>query len=197
MIAVDIDDVLASSAAAWVIYSNAQWGTNLTIEDYDEDWAKMWGVDHEEAARRALQINTSGLVGTYEDFREAKAVLERLAARYRLVITSSRVEYQRADTLEWLEKRFGGVFEAIHFGGFYDNWQPDSVKHTKAGLLQSIGADYLIDDQPKHCLAAAAVGVEALLFGEYAWSRRVDNLPTGVTRCKDWVAVGKYFDGRD
>jgi hypothetical protein len=50
-----------------------------------------------------------------------------------------------------------------------------------------------IDDQPKHCVAAADIGIKALLFGEYSWNR-TDTLPVGVARVKDWVAVLQYFD---
>ena len=46
VIAVDIDDVLAESARNLVEYSNKSWGTNITVDDYDEDWAKLWQVDY-------------------------------------------------------------------------------------------------------------------------------------------------------
>ncbi|HET6924217.1 MAG TPA: hypothetical protein VFH39_00100 [Candidatus Saccharimonadales bacterium] len=193
-IAVDVDDVLATSVQSWVAYSNQQWGTNLTVDDYDEDWAKMWGVDQKEARQRALHLYESGVVGTFGHFEEAKAVLQRLAERYKLVITSSRVEHVRQHTLEWLDDRFGGIFEEIHLAGIFDDGHPDAIKMTKSKLLQSIGANYLIDDHPKHCFAAAAVGIPSLLFGEYVWNRNVTDLPSGVTRCLNWQEVGAYFD---
>ena len=40
-IAVDVDDVLAENAAGVVAFSNQRWGRNLTVDDYDEHWAKM------------------------------------------------------------------------------------------------------------------------------------------------------------
>ena len=47
-IAVDIDDVLARQVEGLVTFSNQRWGTVLTVDDYDEDWGVMWGVDLEE-----------------------------------------------------------------------------------------------------------------------------------------------------
>ena len=41
-------------------------------------------------------------------------------------------------------------------------------KLTKGMLAKEIKADYLIDDQLKHCSAAAELGIPALLFGVYA-----------------------------
>ncbi|HJQ08525.1 MAG TPA: hypothetical protein VJ836_03545 [Candidatus Saccharimonadales bacterium] len=38
IIAVDIDDVLSASAEGFVVFSNKQWGTRLTLDDYTEDW---------------------------------------------------------------------------------------------------------------------------------------------------------------
>ncbi|HEX7368352.1 MAG TPA: hypothetical protein VF261_01695 [Candidatus Saccharimonadales bacterium] len=196
VIAVDIDDVLAVSVEAWVAYSNQKWGTHLSADDYDEDWVKMWKVDQTELERRAQHFYTSGLVKTYNPREKAKEVLGELAQRYRLVVTSARASDVRQDTLDWIDRHFGGVFEEIYLAGFYDNRErKDTHMLTKADLLTSVGANYLIDDQPKHCFAAASIGIPALLFGSYAWNRNIGALPSGVTRAADWLAVREYFKG--
>lgn len=196
-IAVDIDDVLSASAQGWVDYSNRRWGTNLRVDDYDEDWSKMWGVDYAEDRRRAHEFYRSGTVGTYEPFNEAKPVLEELARRYKLVITTSRVRYVQEDTLKWLDTHYKGIFEEVHLAGIFDTNHPNPLSLTKAGLCVSIGVDYLIDDHPKHCFAVAKAGIWTILFGEYAWSRNLGQLPERVTRVTDWQGVKAYFDGRD
>ena len=58
-IAVDIDDVLAENAAGFVKYSNEKWGTNLTVDDYDERWGAIWKVDSLEVERRAQEYHNS------------------------------------------------------------------------------------------------------------------------------------------
>jgi hypothetical protein len=60
-------------------------------------------------------------------------------------------------------------------------------------VLKDVGAAYLIDDQLKHCLAAHDMGVQALLFGNYAWNQASD-LPDGIVRCAGWADVADYFD---
>jgi len=195
VIAVDIDDVLAASVKTWVRYSNERWGTKLSVEDYEEDWAKTWGVDYEEAERRAAELHKSGLLATYGHFAEAHEVLSGLSRRFKLIVTSARIEDVRAETLAWLDDNYGGIFEEVHLAGFYDKGpHKDAVRMTKAGLLKSLGAGYLIDDQPKHCLAAAEADIEAVLFGNYSWNRDIGRLPAGVTRCADWAAVKEFFD---
>ncbi|HLA48993.1 MAG TPA: hypothetical protein VJY84_00415, partial [Candidatus Saccharimonadales bacterium] len=65
----------------------------------------------------------------------------------------------------------------------------------KAEVCREIGADYLVDDQPKHCLAAADAGITALLFGDYKWTR-VNNLPKNVIKVRNWPAVLEYFNAK-
>ena len=60
-------------------------------------------------------------------------------------------------------------------------------------MIEKIGADVLIDDQLKHCLAVVETGRRALLFGDYNWNRQTV-LPAGVERVVDWVEVEKAIE---
>ncbi len=193
VIAVDIDDVLSANAEGWVAYSNKRWGTKLKPEDYTEHWSLMWGTDHEETERRAVEFHKAKVVGKYRHFDEAKPVLEALARKYSLVVTTSRRRDLMDETTEWISMYFEGIFDEIHYAGMWDKVTDASAQATKAELCKLIGADYLIDDQLKHCLAADIVGIKAILFGNYSWNQ-ADSLPAGVTRCVDWQAVAGYFD---
>lgn len=197
VIAVDIDDVLAASAEGWVRYSNERWGTNLTVADYTEDWAEMWGVDRAEEEKRARELHGSGLFGSFAPDQRAMAVLRKLSRRYELVIATSRVMKVHQDTLNWLQQHYQGIFSGVHMSGIFDKVITDEThRRTKAELCRDIGADFLIDDQLKHCVAVAEVGMEAIIFGDYPWNQSSKPLPERVTRCADWTAVGEYFDAR-
>lgn len=196
VIAIDIDDVLAASAQGWVDFSNQKWGTHLTVEDYNEDWSKMWGVDRAEEKRRAQEVNGARISMDFRHDEAALPTLLELAKRYELVIATSRIQSMHTETLEWLDRHYKGIFSDIHLSGLFDVLTPDSHKGTKAELVRSIGADFLVDDQPKHCLAVADLGIETILFGDYSWNRDIGELPARVTRCFDWQAVGEYFDER-
>ncbi len=194
-IAVDIDDVLAANAAGIVSYSNQKWGTHLAPEDFRENWAGMLQISHEEAEKRAKEFHLAGVVGQYPHDETAKAVLKQLGSRYKLVITTSRRQELVKETTEWIAKYFSGIFEEIHYAGLFDDFTENSHLATKAELCQQIGADYLIDDQLKHCLAAAEVGIEAVLFGDYKWNQAA-TLPPKVIRAKTWSDVLEYFEER-
>lgn len=193
-IAVDVDDVLAAEAEYIIEYSNKHWGHELTLEDYQENWQEMWGVPIEEVERRAHELHAPGLATSYRLLTGGAEVLQELKKSYRLVILTSRRQMVKDETLVWLNDVFADVFTEVHFTGFWDTVSEERYFLTKGELAKQIGADYLIDDQPKHCVAAAEAGIQTILFGDYAHSREV-KLPDGVTRCADWAEVRSYFDG--
>lgn len=195
-IAIDIDEVLAAFAESFVDFSNKKWGTHLKPQDWTEDWAEIWKIDFEEATKREQIIYKSDIFSRAKHNPRASNVLKGLAKKYKLVIVTSRHRAVTKDTLDWIQKHFSDLFEEIHFAGFYDDLEKhplERLKATKAEICQQIGADYLIDDNPKHCIATANAGITALLFGDYIWNR-VNDLPSGVIRVKDWLAVLEYFD---
>ncbi|HSX16618.1 MAG TPA: hypothetical protein VLH86_00770 [Patescibacteria group bacterium] len=197
-IAVDIDDVLAAGSEGFATFSNERWGTNITAEDYTENFGLAWGVPLEEALKRVDEYLASGAHGRFRHFDDALPVLQRLAKRYKLVVVTSRRVFLKPETDAWVERHFPGIFEEIRYAGFFEKSDASNVharlQHTKAELLKELGADYLIDDQPKHCYGAAAVGVTSLLFGEYKRNRDIKELPAGVIRAKSWSEVGRYFN---
>jgi 5'(3')-deoxyribonucleotidase len=193
IIAVDIDDVIVSEAEFVVDYSNKHWGHSLSLEDYSEHWGKMWKVGAEEVERRADMLHAPGMIRKYSLLEDAHYALIELSKKFRLIILTSRRKIVEGETKEWLNENFGDIFEKVHFTGFWDTISSDSHLLTKADLVQELEVDYLIDDQPKHCFGAAEHGVQAVLFGDYAESRDLD-LPDGVTRCKNWQEVLRYFE---
>lgn len=192
VIAIDIDDVLAANAPAFIEFSNRKFGTNLTTADYNEHWSELWKVDHEEMERRSSEFHESGHVGTYEVIQGARKVLEDLKTRFRLVLITSRRAIIEKLTRDWIDKYYPNVFDDIVFAGFYDTLNKDRLKLTKAELAKNMRADFLIDDQLKHVEAAASIGIGGLLFGEYAWNKK-DELPPNMTRVRDWIEIAEYF----
>lgn len=187
-IAVDIDDVLAVQIPEFIKFSNQHYGTQLLEEEYVDNWPSVWGLPLEETLVRARKFHESRL-SNFEKFEDALPVLKRLSEKYKLVIVTARQAYNMDATHEWINKHFQDVFQETHFVPI---WVPNNTV-SKADICQQIGADYLIDDQPKHCNVAAETGIQALLFGDYKWARHHKTHPD-VVLVKDWQAVGGYFD---
>ncbi|MCB9819882.1 hypothetical protein H6796_01075 [Candidatus Nomurabacteria bacterium] len=189
-IAIDVDDVLAENAAGFVAFSNQRWGTSLGVGDYDEHWAKMWGVDNAEVERRSAEYSSSNVISGYGHIGGAYDVLKRLSKNHHLVIATSRNLQMKSDTLMWIDEHFPGIFNSstIHFAGIWDEITEESHNMTKADLITQINADVLIDDQLKHCIAVAESGRHSILFGDYEWNKS-ENLPDKVLRCLNWMEV--------
>jgi 5'(3')-deoxyribonucleotidase len=197
VIAVDIDDVLSSSAAEFVKFSNQKWGTSLRVDDYDEHWARMWKVDDKEVRSRTAIVTSSKLPLRYSPLEEAKNVLHELSKRYKLVVATSRNKTMQGMTVEWIREKYEDIFDEVHFAGLWDKDMDLDLlnKLTKAELCAEIGADYLIDDQPKHCIAAAEAGIKTILFGNYKWNKDVSDR-SNMVKAKDWREVLEYFNGK-
>lgn len=199
IIAVDVDDVLAANAEGFINFSNERWGTHLKPEDFTENWAEMWQVEHDEWVARRQDVIESKVHMTYRFFDEAKPVLKKLSESYTLVVVSSRSKQISSETTHWLKKEYGKIFSDYHYAKIWDDMDKpihEKINQTKKDVLEQIGADFLIDDQPKHCIAAADAGIKCLLFGNYEWNKHVQ-LPEGVVRVSDWKTVWEYFHGRD
>lgn len=200
-IAVDIDDVLTHSAEFIIEFSNATWGTTLTLNEFDEDWRKMWGIepgDEAEMHRRSLEIRAAGFKDVLPR-SGAERVLGLLQHKARVVAVTSRRRVIEPETREWIEQHLGNVVEEIHFAGIFDDDNEKLTTHehrivaTKHDVLSVVKPDYFMDDQLKHCEAALKLGIKTIVFGDYAWNRNTDIESRGATRCTSWDEVEKYF----
>ena len=198
-IAVDIDDVLAANAENFVRFSNKRWGTNLKPDDYTEHWAELWKVDFDEVDKRRDVIIKEQLFLKHRFFDEAKPVLKKLTKNYKLFVVSSRSNRIQKDTIDWINKEYGDIFSGIHFADMWNRTDLhilERLKGTKNDVIKQIGADYLIDDQPKHCIAAAKAGIKTVLFGDYKWNRDL-KLRKNMVRARNWQEVLEYFNGQN
>lgn len=196
IIAVDIDDVLANNAAGFVAFSNDKWGTKLTVDEYEEHWARVWGIEHDlkELTRRRDTFVGSGVHRNFSSVDSAHDVLRRLSSRYELHVVTSRLLTMKDDTSQWLTEHYSDVFsdQTIHYAGIWDTLTSNSHNATKADIVHTLGAYYLIDDQLKHCEAVAETGRVALLFGDYRWNQ-AKHLHPNIIRVKNWQEVEGYF----
>lgn len=188
-IAIDLDDVLASHAEAFVRFSNELYKTDLTVDDYTDHWSEIWQVEEDEVERRSAEFHAPGIVIAFGAKDEALDTLRRLKVHYDLFVVTARKKKLTDITQEWLNKEFLGIFSGVHFVPI---WEPNNTI-TKAEISKEIGATYLIDDSVQHCNLAAEAGLQALLFGNYSWNRS-DPLHDDVTRIKDWQSVARFFN---
>ncbi len=192
-IALDIDDVTADSTESLRLLVNERMGVSLTREDYlvssghadyyEYVWEKNGLKDINYAAFEAEMEVDQSHVPLMDGVKEAMVTLSKT---YDIVfITARDVAWEKA-TREWFARHFDGDVE-LYFSEGYTN----VGRMTKGQICKAVGAQWLIDDVPKHCQSALDEGVRAILFGTYGWH---GDVPEGVIRCKDWQEVKKVLE---
>ncbi len=188
VLAVDIDDVLAHHNELLAGHYRRSHGVDIWSEEEGRsflDQLKAAGLSEEEAIESSEALIQSE--GFYiAPIQGAIEALGRLKKDYHLIIITSRPLSIETKTREWLECHFPGTFQHVEFVGA-PRWGAGYVA-SKADKFRHHRVDILIDDRLRHCLAAAEHGIDAILFGEYAWNR-VAQLPPGMRRAKSWPAV--------
>jgi len=188
IIALDLDDVISAHVESFISFSNKTYGTNLTTEDYVDEWTDLWGVDFDESERRRLEFQIDENIMGFKLKPEVAETLNKLKAKHDLYIVTARRKHFTDLTNNWVNKHLPGLFKEIHLVPVHD---PES-KITKADICKLIGANYFIDDMPKQCNLVAKEGIKSILFGDFSWNRK-EKIISGVTRCKNWSEVLKYF----
>lgn len=188
LLAVDIDNVLADFNDAFVNYANANWGSNITAEEITEDWAKLFGIDDVEWQRRAKELfsDNSKLYRNLPLITGVERELVKLGQHFDIIAITSRSRGAESATRYWLDTNLPGVISEVHFSGIYDRFEDgvDSCKRTKGELCKSLGIDFFIDDEPKHCVASADHEISTIIFGEYPTNR--DFSDPRIPRAKTW-----------
>ncbi|KAI8145955.1 hypothetical protein BJV82DRAFT_602866 [Fennellomyces sp. T-0311] len=221
-VAVDLDQTLAHTLEAMVLWHNEVYNTSFTFADFDTyDFHKVWGGSMEEACVKVREFYDSPhfeQIQPIHDFAlEALKMLKK--RKFSLVIITSRQQFIAEDTKKFVDKHYPGIFESIYFCnlGLTDQEQMEYVSKPKSAICQEIGADVLIDDNLEHAVDCAGLDIQVLLYdrkGQYRWNhtktRKVAStltsmsrqlyhnhhhapLPANVTRVSSWKEIIAFF----
>jgi 5'(3')-deoxyribonucleotidase len=194
VLAIDIDDVLSEHYGILIDYFNLVYGLKLDHERLHHGILREVMVDVDLPREQIVEeterfLNSPGF--NPHPLPHAIDVITKLKPRYHLVIVTARGDFIEEKTRGWLKQHFAEAFSNVEFVGTIGWGRGMDV--GKTDKLQQLDANILIDDNLRHCTEAAALGVKAVLFGEYSWNRS-ETLPGGVTRAQDWLEVEKLLD---
>lgn len=192
VLAVDIDEVLFPFVAEFVSFHNSRYGSHLAATDFfSYDFEHVIGVSFEETIDRVYEFCGTDHA-SIEPLPAARRALAKLSEQFQLaVVTARHPQFEQATKL-WLENNFPNIILASQFIGYAAVMEKP---RTKVEVCRQLGAVALVDDSLKHVSDCPGQGIDAVLFGDYPWNQSVTDLPAGVTRCKDWLAVLEYFNG--
>lgn len=194
VIAVDIDEVLLPLHEHFLYHHNEQYGTKFVYPDPEGRYLlqEFTGEEVPVLLQKLRTYYESGETKHLQPLPGAVAAIKQLRKRYDLVIISNQQLFQGKYSQIAIKKHFGNAFKDIYFTALP---APGHDPLSKSEICKKVGATYLVDDTIKNAVHCAAEGIEVILFGDYHWNKQED-LPAGITRCRDWQEVLEYFDGK-
>lgn len=192
LIAIDIDNVIAELNDAVRNWTNERSDIKVEPEHYAKP-GEYWHYHQRVWAEQGIELD-------YDQFLDdiatdsievpllagAAFAVKELMKTYDVALVTARVEPLRAHTERWAKEHLGDGIKVYMAGN-----KLEGHAMSKGQMLKHIGATLLIDDSLEHCLSAEEEGVEAILFGEYAWHQ---NVPDHIVRCKDWPSVLEHIE---
>ena len=191
-VAVDVDEVLGRFIHSLNMFCLERYGMNYVVEDYHAyDFARVWGCSQDESNEKVHEFFKSA------HFREGIEVipgsfdsLKRLKKQHEIMVVTSRQHVIEQPTIEWLDRHFPDIFDAVHFG---NHFALEGASRKKSEICKEIGAHVLIDDNPWYALECASAGIHVLLYdwkNGYPWSKTEDGPEhANITRVRDWEEV--------
>nr|XP_016509866.1 PREDICTED: uncharacterized protein LOC107827283 isoform X2 [Nicotiana tabacum] len=101
----------------------------------------------------------------------ARQALHKMSRFCNLSIVTSRQNAIKDHTIEWIERHYPGLFQDMHFG---NHFALNGQSIAKSDICRSLGANVLIDDNPRYAIECAEAGIKVLLFdyeNSYPWSK--------------------------
>lgn len=194
VLATDIDEVLFPFLREFSFWHNAEYGTNLSVENFNSyDFNDTLAISVPETVHRihAFLSVEHGFLGV-SPLKESQNAIEKLSERFEIIAVTARHPQFRESSLKYLMEYYGGKITEINLVG--TSATVESVR-SKAEVCRELGAVALIDDSIKHVASCVDTEVEGLLFGNYPWNQSED-LPNGVIRFKDWSEILRHFNVR-
>ncbi len=189
VIAVDIDDVIVPHFGELAHFASETFGIHLTAHEMFYAGTVKTIVERTGLDKETIMKRIDDFLMTDEFYIDpvpgSKKVLPALAQYYDLVIVTSRPQPMKDPTTHWLEAHFPKLFSHIRVVG-HERWGLGVA--PKGDIFRELGVSILIDDHPSHCNDAVALGIRALLFGEYEWTS-ANEVSREVEHVRNWDEV--------
>ncbi|KAJ6827018.1 uncharacterized protein M6B38_370185 [Iris pallida] len=205
VVAVDVDEVLGSFLAALNKFIADRYSLHRSVSEYFvyEFFRQIWNCSRTEADIRVHEFfKTPYFTTGIHPIPGALHALRELSTFCSLSVVTSRQNVIKDHTLEWIEKHYPGLFQEIHFG---NHFALDGQSRPKSEICRSLGAQVLIDDNPRYALECAGVGIRVLLFdydNSYPWCKdefavshplvtKVHNWEEAKHHLLSWAVIGE------
>lgn len=191
-VAVDVDEVLGRFLHSLNQFCHEEYDMRYSVSDYwVYDFAKIWQCSQDHSNNLVHEFfDSHHFAAGIETIPGAYDSLARLRGACDLMVVTSRQHCIQEPTLDWLEQHFPQIFSEVHFG---NHFALEGASRKKSEICRAIGAEVLIDDNPRYAVECAQAGIHVLLYDwehGYPWSKTPDGPQhPRITRVRDWTEV--------
>ncbi len=190
VLAVDFDDVIANFNAAFSVFHNRVYGTDVEYERiFSHDMHLVYGCEESEMPER---INAFYKSAEHDDMQPIDYVwssLTELSKYYEIHIVTNRPASRREETWNWICRWSPNLISCIHFTNFWGG-DEHAVKRPKSVVCKEIGAEVLIEDAFKHALQASEAGIQVLM-PHRPWNR--GQIAPNIIRVTSWRQATSFL----
>jgi len=184
ILVLDLDDVLRPTVASALAWYNKEFSTDYLVDQRMSAYSYrvVWGCTLEEEMAlvdrwyKEASLEMLPILGAVEGLKE-------LVKRYDVVIATSTDRSYADGVIDWIDRHFPNQIMQVCLLGYF-HYEHD-IRLTKGQLAVDLNAKVAIDDLPYHISTYAALGVPAVLFGDFPWNTEVV-LGPNVQRALNW-----------
>jgi len=164
-IVIDVDETLTDHYTPLCAFHHQRGGVAITRDQItDNSLEELWEMTHEEVKGVYHAFHDVNGLLDLEPLPDAVNTLQLLASEHSLnIVTARNSERSAAQTIDWLDKHFGALFDNIYF----TDHQP------KLNAYDLVSADLVIEDsvEPIHECFQANIPV---LILDQLWNRDLE-----------------------
>lgn len=191
IIAVDIDEVIAETLPAFLLYYNVKHQTAYVAEDFEtSDWGERLNLTTQSLDKEIGSFIKSPFYSSLVPVTDSFAVLKSLRESNSLHAVTSRWGELKETTSSWLSCYFPQIFEQVHFSKTSHANVSQGDASNKSDICRSIGASFLVEDCPKHAADCSANGISVILY-DRPWNKNFSG--RGVFRVASWESVKEHL----
>lgn len=189
-IGVDVDDTQVDFVGTYILYHNQAYGTNLKKENFrNYSFNKTIGGTMEDSIKMMNKFYESHFFKEITPLPDSAKIIKLLKQKgYELFSITSRPDFIRAETEDFINKFYPGCFSDLFFSYNYYTKRKNEGK-TKAEICLDNKISILVDDSLDYCIQCKEKGINPFLFGDNPWNQ--DGKWSNSIRVKDWLEVGE------
>ena len=191
-IGVDLDGVVVDLMTPFLEFHNRNYGTFFSYRDItSHNFWIPWGLEKEEANRRLFEFMENSSFYDIKPQRGAISSVKKLSQNHRLDVITSRPEFYKEKTIQWLDYYLPKVFREVIFT--YQYPLVDGISR-KGEICMAKGIEIMIEDIDRNALACVQFCEKVLLFDQ-PWNQDA-KLSDNIVRVKNWKEVLREIDGK-